>query len=305
MIMTRRIKKAYLKLIIGYIIYITLWLILIQIIKSPAFPLNVDVSLSSIVPAQDVLTGLAIIFIIILPITSIIGLSIGGYILTPIIMILHKLLFKSKNYYGIQYHSHIEEGRFLVLGFYPALLAINLASVFNRPEIWSFLLESNLINEINAVWRIPALTRFFALTILLVFTYGVSIFCYSPVWYLQDSGIIYTNKKKIFESQESFTVKSLGDWFHSLLKSYAGIGALLTYIFIVYVITTSFINEWDIAVLLLWFGLPFFLILSMIPALIFNDLIRKHRINYTRKLARKMGIKEKAVISFEFKESED
>jgi hypothetical protein len=138
-----------------------------------------------------------------------------------------------------------------------------------------------------------------------VFTYGISILCYSPVWYLQDSGIIYTNKKKIHESQESFTVKSLGDWFHSLLKSYAGIGALLTYIFIVYVIVTSFINEWDIAVLILWFGIPFFLILSMIPALIFNDLIRKHRVNYTRKLERWMGIKEKAVISFELKESED
>jgi hypothetical protein len=106
----------------------------------------VDVTLSRIVPAQDVLTGLAIIFIIILPIASIIGLSLGGYLLTPIIMILHKLLFRSKNYYGIQYQSHIEEGRFLALGFYPALLAINLASVFNRPEIWGLLLESNLIS---------------------------------------------------------------------------------------------------------------------------------------------------------------
>ncbi|MFW9949028.1 MAG: hypothetical protein ACFFKA_02745, partial [Candidatus Thorarchaeota archaeon] len=208
--MTRKIKKTYLKLIIVYIIYITLWLILIPTIKSPAFPLNVDLSLSRFVPAQDVLTGLALIFTIILPITSIFSLLIGGYILTPIVIILHKLFFRSKNYYGIQYQSHLESGRFLSLGFYPVLMAINLASIFNRPEIWGFLLESNLINEINAVWRIPALTRFFAMTILLIFTYGISIFFFSPVWYLQDSGIIYTNKKKIQESQESFTVKSLG-----------------------------------------------------------------------------------------------
>ncbi len=299
--MTQKRKVKYQQLIIIFIIYIALWLVLVPMIKSPQFPLNVDVSLSEFVPAQDILTELATIFIIILPLTSILSLLIGGYILTPIVIILHKLFFRSKNFYGIQYESHLEERRFLSLGLYPVLMSINLASIFNRPEIWGFLLESNLIADINNVWRIPALTRFFAMTILLMFTYGISIFLFSPVWYLRDSGIIYTNKRKIEQSQESFNLRSLGDWFQTLLKSYAGIGAILTYIFIVYLITTSFINEWDIAVLILWFGLPFYLVLSMIPALIFNDLIKGHRINFTRKLAYKMGIKEKAITSFEFK----
>jgi hypothetical protein len=136
----------------------------------------------------------------------------------------------------------------------------------------------------------------------LIFTYGISVFFFSPVWYLRDSGIIYTNKQKVEQSQESFTVKSLGDWFQTLLKSYAGIGAIITYSFIVYTIATSSTNEWDFVVLILWFGLPFYLVLSMIPALILNDIIREHRINFTRKIANKMGIKEKAIISFEFKE---
>jgi hypothetical protein len=299
--MTHKRKVKYEQLIIIYIAYTALWLILIPMVKAPQFPLNVDISLSEFVPAQDILTELATIFIIILPLTSIFSLLIGGYILTPIVIILHKLFFRSKIYYGIQYESHLESGSFLSLGFYPVLMSINLASIFNRPEIWGFILESNLIAEINVVWRIPALIRFFAMTILLMFTYGISIFLFSPVWYLRDSGIIYTNKRKIENSQESFHLKSLGDWFQTLLKSYAGIGAILNYIFIVYLIATNFINEWDFVVLILWFGLPFYLVLSMIPALIFNDLIRRHRINFTRKLAYKMGIKEKAIISFELK----
>lgn len=296
----KRISK-YKSLFILYALYIIFWIIFIPFIRSPIFPNFPDATLTRFVPAQDMVLELAIIFLIILPISSIISLLIGGYLLTPIVIILHRAFFRNKMFYGIQYKSNLEEGRFISLGFYPVLMSINLASIFNSPQTWGFLLESNLVDEIELALGVPALTRFLGMTILLMFTFGISIFLFSPVWYLQDSGIIYTNKLRVEKSEEYFVIKSIGDWFQTLLKSYAGIGAVLTYIFIVYDIITTFINPWDLTVIALWFGLPFFLILSLIPAIIANDLIKNHRIKFTRKLSNKLGIKNKALISFEFK----
>jgi hypothetical protein len=299
--MTEKRISRYKSLLIIYGLYILFWIIFIPTVKSPIFPNFTDAALSRFIPAQDIVLELAIIFLIILPLSSTFSLLIGGYFFTPIVLVIHKAFFRKKMFYGIQYESNLEEGRFLSLGFYPVLMAINFAYIFNNPQTWGFLLESNLVDEIDIVLGIPSLTRFLGMTILLMFTYGISIFLFSPVWYLRDSGIIYTNKKKVENSEEYFTIKSLGDWFQTLLKSYAGIGAILTYIFIVYFIISTFISPWDLAVVALWFGLPLFLLLSLIPALICNDLIRNHRINFTRKLSNKMGITDKTLISFEFK----
>jgi hypothetical protein len=47
--------------------------------------------------------------------------------------------------------------------------------------------------------------------------------------------------------------------------------------------------------------MPFYLAISLIPTLILNDLLETKRINYIKKIAEKLGIKDKAIISFEFK----
>ena len=87
--------------IILFILYIIFWIIFVPFIRSPTFLNLVDATLTRFVPAEDVALELVIIFLIILPISSIISLFIGGYILTPIVIILHRAFFKNKMFYWI------------------------------------------------------------------------------------------------------------------------------------------------------------------------------------------------------------
>jgi len=135
---------------------------------------------------------------------------------------------------------------------------------------------------------------------------------FSSVWFLRDSGVIYSNKAKIEDSNESIVLRSIGDWFQTILRSYAGIGAIITYILAVSDFITKYIdnyglpgNVFNIPSLILWLGMPFYLILSLIPTIIINDIIKRNRINYIRKLSQKIGIEDTAFISFEFKKGSE
>jgi hypothetical protein len=152
------------------------------------------------------------------------------------------------------------------------------------------------------------LLRLFADIIMFILTIGLATMLFSSVWFLRDSGIIYSNKKKLENSNEVVVFRSIGDWYQTILRSYAGIAALITYISVVYDFITRFIsnygapnNIFNIPFLILWLGLPLHLSISLIPTLIINDLLKKRRINYIRKISNKMGIEDTAIISFEFK----
>jgi uncharacterized membrane protein YphA (DoxX/SURF4 family) len=156
------------------------------------------------------------------------------------------------------------------------------------------------------------LKRFLAETILLILTFGLATMFFSSVWFIKDSGIIYSNKQKIENSNEHVILRSIGDWFQTILRSYAGIGAFITYILVVYDFTTRFIanlglegNVFNIPSLILWLGMPLILSISLIPTVIVNDLLKKKRINYIKKISNKVGIKDLAVISFEFRKETD
>jgi hypothetical protein len=190
-------------------------------------------------------------------------------------------------------------------------MAINLSSLFLTPAVIQFILETDLVAEINVVSKAPVLTRFLAEATLLMITYGVSAMLFSSVWFLKDSGIIYSNKERLINSDESFTLKSIGEWLQTIFRSYAGIGSIITYIIIIYDFLTNFIsnlgfpgNILNIPGIILWLGLPLYLAISLIPALIFNDLIKKRRISYVRKLGKKIDIKDSVEITFEFKKKE-
>jgi hypothetical protein len=190
-------------------------------------------------------------------------------------------------------------------------MAINLSSIFLTPAIIQFILEADIVAEIDVVSRAPVLTRFLAEAILLMITYGVSTMFFSSVWFLKDSGIIYSNKERLINSEESFTLKSIGDWLQTILRSYAGIGSIITYIIIIYDFLTNFLNNLgfpgnilNIPGIILWLGLPLYLAISLIPALIFNDIIKKNRSSFIRKFGKKLGIKDTVEITFEFKKKE-
>jgi hypothetical protein len=304
---TSKIAK-YRNLLILYFVYIIFWIILTSILRSLIFPDGTPVALTRFIPVDDVLVELILVFVLILPISGIIGTFFGGYILSPLIMIFHKSFYRSSKFYGIQSEPNNKKVKLLIPSIYPVLMAINLSFYFLTPEIISVILDANVISDLTVVMKIPVFLRLLGQTILLILTFGASTLLFSPVWLLKDSGIIFTTKYKVENSNESLLIKSIGEWFQTILKGYAGIGVILTYTIVIYDFITLYIsnmgqpgNILNIPSLILWLGLPFYLVFSTIPAVIVHDLIKKRRINYIRKIAEKIGIRDNAIVSFELR----
>ncbi len=305
-------KSRYRNLIILYVLYIVFWFILSAIMKAIIFPEGTPKALIQFIPVDDVLAELVLVFLVLIPISGIIGVLLGGYILSPIIMILHKFFYRTKKFYGIQFESEDKKFSLLKSGFYPVLMAVNLSFIFLTPEIISSILGPDLTNEIAFSSGIPVFFRVLSQAILLIFIFGASTVLFSPVWLLRDSGIVFTTKYKVENSNETLLIKSIGEWFQTLLKGYAGIGVLLTYIFVIYDFVILFIdnlgdprNLLNIPSLFLWLGLPFYLIFSMIPAVIVHDALRKRRLSYVRKIANRIGIRDAAIVSFELRKQDE
>ncbi len=301
-------NAKYRNLIIIYVIYVIFWIILTTVLNNRIAEIR-NISLTRLIPINNLPIELALIFILILPLSGLLGLFIGGYLLSPIIMVLHKKLIGSKMFYGVQKKSVLRSEKIFSRSFFPILMAINLSSIFITPTIFNYVLEADVVNQSGGLMDLSSWISLLAESVLLIVTFGISIFFFSTVWFLKDSGIIYSNKVKIEKSQELFTIKSIGDWFQTILKSYAGIGAIITYMLIVYNFVNTLIEYtgdprvfMNIPSLILWLGLPFYLVVSLIPALICNDLIKNHRIKFIRNIGEKIGITHAAIISFELKE---
>jgi hypothetical protein len=305
------ILSKYRKLLLLFFVYVIVWIIIISILEL-LFRLVDPIDLSRFVPVDDVLLELGIIFIIVLPLSALIGLFIGGYLLSPVVLFLHKKLYGSRMHYGIQTEHGSDKLLLFSQSFFPVLMAINLSSLLFTPAIIEFILSADITNIFETVSNVPMLTRFFADTILLMLTLGLSTMLFSSVWFLKDSGIIYSNKQKLENSSESIVLRSISDWFQIILRSYAGIGGIITYILAMNDFIRGFVenlgltgNIFNIPSLILWLGLPLILTISLAPTVIVNDILKKSRICYIRNISTKLGIKDPAIISFEFKKRTD
>jgi len=121
---------------------------------------------------------------------------------------------------------------------------------------------------------------------------GISMALFSGVWFLLDSGIVYTNRRRVLEKKYPVEVRSVGGWYLYLLKGYAGISVILTF----YTFTSNIFNilgsggeiHWSTIVSLVPF--PIFLSILALPAVIILDMTTKHREKYILRIAKKMGI---------------
>ncbi len=97
--------SRYKNLIILYALYIIFWFVLIAILRIFFFPEGAPFALTRFIPISDALIEIAIVFVLILPISGLIGTIVGGYVISPLIMVFYKGLFMSKKYYCIQYET--------------------------------------------------------------------------------------------------------------------------------------------------------------------------------------------------------
>jgi len=251
---------------------------------------------SPLIPFTNVFHEIMFVFIVI-PISSTIGTIIGGYALAPIFLLFHKIIYR-KAIYGIQETNPAKIFQRIFQGYYPGLLAFNISSIilFLAPMIRNKLLTPGMLEEAPLVFQ-----YIFENLFLLMFTIALSMLIFSPGWFLIDAGIVYSTEEQVRGTDRPVEGRTVGGVFNDYLKGYSGFSIAFSYLQILFVSYGDLINvqRIDFAQLIGFFGIPVYVILTVIPTLILLDLTRDHRIQYVRRVAAKIGITRIVKISFE------
>ncbi|MBD3197729.1 MAG: hypothetical protein GF317_21940 [Candidatus Lokiarchaeota archaeon] len=225
------------------------------------------------------------LILIIAWISAFIGGVLPGYILGPLLLLVHKYTIGLRMEYGIQKREQTEKFKGTFRGFFPVLMTFNFALLFSQnPGIQQALVGSN--NDFSQA---------LAFNVLLSILVGISLAVFSAVWFLLDGGIVYTNRTKVKESTFPVEVRGVGSWLNYLLKGYAGISVLFSY----YQILSGFIQIQlsgagfeisSIIFLITWPLMPLLYTLIVSPIFMILDKTYEHRKKYIQKFANRLNI---------------
>ncbi len=285
------LKSKYSKPILYFIVY-CIFILILSVVLSISIPHQ---DLTKFIPIRDIGIEVGLIFILILPFSSIIGLLIGGYLFAPLFLFIHKKVFGKKVEYGI-YEKDFKKFKFFSEGIFAALMTINISLLFTTPMIISISVGSDprsFIDDLNT---------FLA---LLMFAIGLASILFSTTWFLMDSGILYSNLKKAGDTHRPVEIRSVGRWYGQFLKGYAGVSVVLSYIEFMELFIPQLANDLSIPLfvmlLIVFVPFPLIIVIPLIPALIVSDRLKEHRMKYIREKARKLGIISNAEVNFELK----
>ena len=245
---------------------------------------------------------MALILLVFAPISALIGGLVGGYLLAPSFLFIHKKILGKKLLYGIQDRPQPKTFRKITRGYYPSLLAININSIilFSVPWILNFILNREFEEFGGGLYTTTYVPAFL---VLLMFTMGLGTLVFSPTWFLTDAGIVYSNEESVAGTDEPVEGRAVGGRYMDFLRGFAGLGVVFSYIqFLSVYISEQTIppNPIDIIVFaVFFFGLPIFLLIAVIPSLIVLDITKERRIRFVRNFAVRMGITDFVEISFE------
>jgi len=233
-----------------------------------------------------------ILIFLLIPILSILAYFLGGYLFTPLLILLHKKIIGRNLIYGIEERERPKEfkGAFLKSVF-PALMAFNIAILLSdETVIHNFIFTSSFQSEVA-----PAILQILTITILLPLVSAIGIAVFSATFFLIDSGIEYSNKeqKKVIDGSYPIEVRSIGTYYLYFLKGYAGISVIISIVQLLSEYLTSIDDVGSIIYitnLLAWPLMPFVIALFMVPAVIIQDATYNARNQFVRKWAEKFGI---------------
>lgn len=233
-----------------------------------------------VLPIDNAGIEMILVFTLII-IASILGGILLGYILGPLFLFIHKSIIGRNMVYVIQEKPEPEILKATFKTFFPALLAVHLALLFgfNQRIIQTVVVDPKGLFA-------PTLT----VILIIVGTSFLSFSLFSPIWFLTDAGIVYSNRETVKDKRAPIEVKSVGGWFMGQLRGYAAIAVIVTYItfFIEMVIWFGAdVNFTAIAVLLLF---PFILAVLGFPTIILLEFTVNHRKKFMLKVAEKIGI---------------
>jgi len=247
------------------------------------------VYLTPLIPIKKADLGFifSIIFFIII-ITNIIGAVLVGYILGPVFLYVHKKIIGKKMIYGVQERPKTNVFKGTLKAFFPNLMATGFALwLIESEDIAKMFVVESVLNSVGGYM--------YGIVVMIMITSGISMGLFSSGWFLNDSGIVFTNKEKKKLSTEPIEVRSVGGWFQNFLKGYAGISVI--YAFYIFMWRQVFSVEGSdlfpnmlgsIGILFV----PIFFSLLGLPAIIILDKTLDKRKNYMLKFAKKLGIVE-------------
>ena len=218
-------------------------------------------------------------------IAAIIGALLVGFVFGPLFLAAHKYTVGMGMIYGIQERPEPKKLKAGFKALFPCLLAINFALMFAQFDWVQEIVLLDFRKEQGEVMK-----NMLAFVTILPLFMGIAHGLFSGVWFLLDSGLVFTNKQKVKDLRDPIEIRAVGGWYHYILKGYAGIGIIISYfLFSNAVISeTGGIDEGIILIPLL----PILMVIMSIPAFIFLEITAKMRIKYMQKYAKMLGITE-------------
>ncbi|MBY9005823.1 MAG: hypothetical protein KGD63_03610 [Candidatus Lokiarchaeota archaeon] len=212
------------------------------------------------------------------------------YIVSPLFLRLHKFIFRKKHQYGIEDRPNNKDLKFnFIRLFFPALLTINLALILSKLDvIRELIIEPSIIENADDI-----IITMMVMIPLMGICAVISIVLFSAIYFLIDTGIIFTNKKYIENRPINTKVQSIGSWFLYILKGYSGISIILVF----YEFYANIFYSVDLidpitvfGIIILWPMMPFLITGVFIPLLPLLQRNFENRKQSLLKKARKMGI---------------
>lgn len=246
-----------------------------------------------------------LITLVIFPLMALGGLLIGSKLLSLLFLFIHTKILGRGMVYGIEDKPSSTKFDKTWRGIFPALMAITftLMFVFNKTVVTTLASLSNLSspNEVDRIMN--------TFILLLIVTIFISCILFGGIWALLDAGLVYSNVEKVKNTDKPTEQKSVGGFFQTSLKGYAGIGALLAYYqFAVQImeILSADSEEFNPVMILVWaFYIPFpiLIAITILPGILFLDMTRQVTKKYIHKWAKKFGITKH--LEFIVKEAEE
>jgi hypothetical protein len=232
-----------------------------------------------------------LMLLLIYPVTGILGAFLIGYILIPIIILIHVKIWGRKLEYGFIETYKPEKFKKTFKAFFPILLAVNLALILaSNQDLMKLIIypDHQVTQGVNSI----------GVVFLLMFTVGISMGIFSAIWMLNDAGVIYSNSNKIKSTDNSLEIRSVGDFIMSLIKGYAGLSVIVSFgNYIVFYAITFGEYEGLIINTFIQILIPIALTCFNAITIMFLDLARERNIKYVRYCAKKFGIADKLEIS--------
>jgi len=235
---------------------------------------------------QQTIVILALYFVV-----GTLGTIVGGYLFAPIFLTIHKKIFGKKRIYGIEERPEPEKFSDTSRSLMPALMTISISTILS-PFLTNIFLSSTILSG-----GFDAISTILSIIIISLVLLGLVTGIFQGVWFILDTGIIYSNKNEVEGTRESVEIKTVGGYFKSFLEGYAGIGVFIAFFEIIYGVILLNLASGDMfntvfsAVFLAI--IPLILAIGSIPGLIIMDIKKEHRKNYMISIANKLEITDK------------